>query len=107
MQQRLEQAACGCLRRMWMLCRLYKRGSQSLLYSASSQSEEDAFLLALFSHLTSPKEKMRHLHPCFTDSAVQLLAANSAWVASAPPVGAADGHRPQSQLRPFVLNPVL
>ena len=106
-QQQLEPAACGYLQRLWMLCRLYKRGSQSLLYSASSQSEEDAFLLALFSHLTSPKEKMRHLHPCFTDSAVQLLAANSAWVASSPPVSAPDRHGPHHQLRLLVLTPVL
>ena len=95
MRLRLEEAACGYLRRTWLLCRLYKRGTQSLLYSAGSQSEEDGFLLALFNHLTSPKEKMRHLHPCFTDSAIQLLGANSAWVASAPPVGAAAGQEPK------------
>ena len=56
-QQQLEPAACGYLQRLWMLCRLYKRGSQSLLYSASSQSEEDAFLLALFRPPHLPKRE--------------------------------------------------
>jgi len=48
--------------------------------------EEDAFLLALMTHLTSPENAMQQEHPAYLESLLQLIACNSAWVATAPQV---------------------
>jgi hypothetical protein len=48
--------------------------------------EEDTFLLGLLSHLTSLENAMRKKHPYYLDSLMQMIACNSAWIATSPQV---------------------